>query len=97
LRIIYFRFSAREHDRGEETFRPLSTDYVNFTYDWCSGVPLTQIQPPIDVELGDAVKALKGLYSALRQIEWAVSDRPTLRKLVIQTRESLERDLITRV
>lgn len=97
LRIIYFRFAAREHERGEDNLRPLSTDYVNFTYDWCRGVPLTEIQAPIDVELGDAVKALKGLYSALRQIEWAVADRPALRKLVMQSRASLERDLITRV
>ena len=97
LRIIYYRFSAREKERGEENLRPLSTDYVNFTYDWCSGRPLTEIQAPVDVELGDAVKALKGLYSALRQIEWAVADRPSLRKLVLQARESLERDLITRV
>ena len=97
LRIIYYRFSAREKDRGEENLRPLSTDYVNFTYDWCTGRPLTEIQAPIDVELGDAVKALKGLYSALRQIEWAVTHRPTLRKLILQARESLERDLITRV
>ncbi|HEX3629843.1 MAG TPA: hypothetical protein VHW91_05195, partial [Candidatus Dormibacteraeota bacterium] len=97
LRIIYFRFSARERERGEENLRPLSGDYVNFTYDWCSGVPLTEIQAPMDIELGDAVKALKGLYSALRQVEWAVSDRPNLRKLVLQARESLERDLITRV
>lgn len=97
LRIIYYRFSAREKERGEENLRPLSTDYVDFTYDWCSGRPLTEMQAPIDVELGDAVKALKGLYSALRQIEWAVTDRPTLRKLVLQARESLERDLITRI
>jgi ATP-dependent RNA helicase HelY len=97
LRIIYYRFSAREKERGEENLRPLSTDYVNFTYDWCSGRPLTEMQAPLDVELGDAVKALKGLYSALRQIEWAVSDRPSLRKLVLKARESLERDLITRV
>jgi len=97
LRIIYYRFSAREKERGEENLRPLSTDYVNFTYDWCSGRPLTEMQAPIDVELGDAVKALKGLYSALRQIEWAVSDRPSLRRLVLQARGSLERDLITRV
>jgi ATP-dependent RNA helicase HelY len=97
LRIIYYRFSAREKERGEENLRPLSTDYVNFTYDWCSGRPLTEMQAPVDVELGDAVKALKGLYSALRQVEWAVADRPALRKLVLKARESLERDLITRV
>ena len=97
LRIIYYRFSAREKERGEENLRPLSTDYVNFTYDWCSGLPLTELQAPVDVELGDAVKALKGLYSALRQVEWAVTERPALRKLVLKARESLERDLITRV
>ena len=97
LRIIYYRFSAREKERGEDNLRPLSTDYVNFTYDWCSGRPLTELQAPIDVELGDAVKALKGLYSALRQVEWAVTERPALRKLVLKARESLERDLITRV
>jgi len=97
LRIIYYRFSAREKERGEENLRPLSTDYVNFTYDWCSGRPLTEMQAPVDVELGDAVKALKGLYSALRQVEWAVVERPTLRKLVLKARESLERDLITRL
>jgi hypothetical protein len=55
------------------------------------------MQAPDDIELGDAIKALKGLYSALRQIEWAVVERPSLRQLVIQTRKSLERDLITRV
>ena len=97
LRIIYYRFSAREKERGEENLRPLSTDYVNFTYDWCSGRPLAEMQAPVDVELGDAVKALKGLYSALRQVEWAVVERPALRKLVLKARESLERDLITRV
>ena len=98
LRIIYYRFSAREKERGEENLRPLSNDYVNFTYDWCSGRPLTEMQDaPMDIELGDAIKALKGLYSALRQIEWAVAGQPPLRKLVLKTRESLERDLITRV
>jgi ATP-dependent RNA helicase HelY len=97
LRVIYYRFSARERERGEENLRPLSGDYVNFTYDWCSGVPLTEIQAPADIELGDAVKALKGLYSALRQVEWAVTDRPSLRKLILQARSSLERDLITRI
>jgi len=40
---------------------------------------------------------LKGLYSALRQIEWAVVERPALRRLVLKAREALERELITRV
>jgi ATP-dependent RNA helicase HelY len=97
LRVIFFRFSGREKDRGEDTFRPLSTDYVEFTYQWASGVPLTEMVPPSGVDLGDAIKALKGLYSALRQIEWAVPDRPAFHDLVRKSRASLERDLITRV
>ncbi|HLB78204.1 MAG TPA: DEAD/DEAH box helicase [Candidatus Dormibacteraeota bacterium] len=97
LRVIYFRFSGREKDRGEYTLRPLSTDYVEFTYQWASGVPLTEMVPPSGVDLGDAIKALKGLYSALRQIEWAVPDRPAFHDLVRKSRASLERDLITRV
>ena len=97
LRVIYYRFSARERERGEDNFRPLSVDYVNFVYDWCSGQPLATLEPPGGVELGDAVKAVKGLYSALRQIEWAVVERPALRHLVIKSRQALERELITRV
>jgi ATP-dependent RNA helicase HelY len=97
LRVIFFRFSGRERDRGEDTLRPLSTDYVQFTYDWASGIPLTEMDPPGGVDLGDAIKALKGLYSALRQIEWAVVDRPAFHDLVRKSRASLERDLITRV
>ncbi len=95
LRVIFYRFSARERDRS--ALRPLSTDYIGFTYDWSSGRPLTEIDAPSGVELGDAVKALKSLYSALRQIEWAVTDRPRLHALVTRARESLERELITRV
>src|SRR5207245_587480 len=81
LRVIFFRFSGREKDRGEDTLRPLSTDYVEFTYQWASGVPLTEMDQPPGVDLGDAIKALKGLYSALRQIEWAVLDRPAFHEL----------------
>src|SRR5207248_9070193 len=51
LRIIYFRFSAREKDRGDANLRPLSGDYVNVTYDWTSGPPLTEIRAPTEVEL----------------------------------------------
>jgi ATP-dependent RNA helicase HelY len=98
LRVIYYRFSAREKERGEDNLRPLSSDHINFTYDWCMGQPLTEMQTAQGVELGDAIKALKGLYSALRQIEWALAgQRPGLRRLVIKARERLERDLITRV
>jgi ATP-dependent RNA helicase HelY len=97
LRVIYFRFSAREREHGQESLRPLSGDYVDFVYDWCTGTPLTELQAPSGVELGDAIKALKGLYSALRQIEWAVEGEPALHDLVRKARQSCERDLITRV
>jgi hypothetical protein len=46
--------------------------------------------------LGDVVKAIKNLYSMLRQIEQAVRDLP-LHALVVATRERVERDLIRRV
>ena len=97
LRVIYFRFSARERERGQESLRPLSGDYVDFVHAWCTGVSLTDLQPPPGIELGDAIKALKGLYSALRQIEWAVEGQPALRNLVRKARQACERDLITRV
>jgi len=97
LRVLSFRFAAREHDHGESSLRPLSLDHVGFTYAWSSGRPLTEIEPAAGVDLGDAVKALKGLYSALRQIEWAVVERPALRALMVAARKSLERELITRV
>jgi ATP-dependent RNA helicase HelY len=97
LRVIYFRFLAREREHGQESLRPLSADHVDFVYAWCTGVPLTELQPPPGVEMGDAIKALKGLYSALRQIEWAVEDRPELHRLVRKARQACERDLITRV
>jgi ATP-dependent RNA helicase HelY len=97
LRILYYRFSAREKERGEETLRPPSGDYVNFAYDWCSGRALTELEPEEGVELGDAIKAIKGLYSVLRQMEWALSDQPGLRRLVARAREQCERDLITRI
>jgi superfamily II RNA helicase len=97
LRILYYRFSAREKERGEDSLRPLSGDFVNFAYDWCSGKPLTELEPEEGVEMGDAIKAIKGLYSVLRQMEWALTDRWSLRKLVARTREQCERDLITRI
>jgi DSHCT (NUC185) domain len=97
LRVIYLRFVAREREHGQESLRPLSGDYVAFVYSWCTGTPLTELEAPPGVELGDAIKALKGLYSALRQIEWAVDDQPALHDLVRKARQSCERDLITRV
>jgi ATP-dependent RNA helicase HelY len=97
LRVIYFRCAGRERDHGEENLRPLSTDYVGFIYDWSAGKPLTEIQPPAGVEFGDAIKALKGLYSTLRQAESAVAEQPRLQSLMRRGKQLLERDLITRI
>jgi hypothetical protein len=60
------------------------------------GVPLADIEPPAGADLGDVVKAVKNLYSMLRQIEQASRNRP-LHALVAETRERVERDLIRRV
>jgi len=97
LRVIYFRCAARERDQGEANLRPLSTDYVAFAYDWSRGVPLTEIRPPEGVEFGDAIKALKALYSTLRQMEWALSEMAVLRERVREAKALLERELMTRV
>src|SRR5438094_9682356 len=32
LRTLYYRFPDRDNARGKDNLRPLSTDYVNFTY-----------------------------------------------------------------
>ena len=63
---------------------------------WTKGVPLADIDPPAGADLGDVVKAIKNLYSMLRQMEQASRSRP-LHGLVVATREMVERDLIRRV
>jgi ATP-dependent RNA helicase HelY len=96
LRGALYRLATLEREHGLETLRPLSFDYVAAAYFWTMGVPLANIEPPPGADLGDVVKAIKNLYSMLRQIEQAVRDRP-LQALVIATRERVERDLIRRV
>lgn len=97
LRVIYFRCSGRERDHGVTSLRPLSTDYVSFTHDWSGGRPLTEMRLPPEVEFGDAIKALKGLYSTLRQLEGAVPAPAALHALTREGKRLLERDLITRI
>jgi superfamily II RNA helicase len=96
LRGALYRLATLEREHGLETLRPLSFDYVAAAYFWTMGVPLANIEPPAGADLGDVVKAIKNLYSMLRQIEQAVRERP-LHALVIATRERVERDLIRRV
>jgi ATP-dependent RNA helicase HelY len=96
LRGALYRLAALEQQHGLETLRPLSFDYVSAAYWWTMGVPLAEIEPPAGADLGDVVKAIKNLYSMLRQIEQASRHRP-LHALVVATRERVERDLIRRV
>jgi ATP-dependent RNA helicase HelY len=96
LRGALHQLATLEREHGLETLRPLSFDYVSAAYFWTMGVPLANIEPPAGADLGDVVKAIKNLYSMLRQIEQAVRDRP-LHPLVVATRERVERDLIRRV
>jgi ATP-dependent RNA helicase HelY len=96
LRQAQQRFTAVEREHGLDTIPPLSYDFVRPTYEWASGRDLSDIEPPGGADLGDVVKAVKNLYSLLRQMEQALRAHP-LRALVAATRESVERDLIRRV
>jgi ATP-dependent RNA helicase HelY len=96
LRGALYRLATLEQQHGLETLRPLSFDYVLPAYWWTMGVPLADIEPPAGADLGDVVKAIKNLYSMLRQMEQASRSRP-IHALVVETRERVERDLIRRV
>jgi ATP-dependent RNA helicase HelY len=96
LRTVVKRFSELEGDHGISTMRPLSLDFVTPAYRWASGVDLADIEPPGSADIGDVVKAIKNLYSLLRQMEQALHGHPLL-ALVEQTRSAVERDVIRRV
>jgi len=97
LRSLYFRFSELEEHYGEHTIRPLSRDYVEFAYGWAGGVPMTDLVLPAGVDFGDGIKAIRALYSTLRQLEWAIPEEAPLRSTVFQAMRAMERDLIRRV
>jgi ATP-dependent RNA helicase HelY len=96
LRLALRRLSALEREHGLETLRELSIDYVVPAYRWASGDPLAEIEAPAGGDVGDVVKAMKNLYSLLRQMEQALRGNP-LFPLVSTTRQQVERDLIRRV
>lgn len=96
LRGALSRLAECERAHGLNTLRPLSMDYIRAAYEWTDGTPLVEIEPPGGADLGDVVKAVKNLYSMLRQMEQALRRHP-LRPLVAATRERVERDLIRRV
>jgi ATP-dependent RNA helicase HelY len=96
LRASLQRLAAMERDQGLQTLRPLSLDYIQAAHQWASGTPLADIETPAANDIGDVVKAMKNLYSMLRQMEQALRDHPLLGS-VRRAREAMERDLIRRI
>jgi ATP-dependent RNA helicase HelY len=97
VRSLYFRFADMENDLDEPNLRTPSHDYIDFAYRWAAGEPLDKIPLPPNVDIGDAVKAMKGLYSLLRQLEWALrTAKSPLRETVSAAVAQMERDVIKR-
>ncbi|HVD02479.1 MAG TPA: DEAD/DEAH box helicase [Candidatus Dormibacteraeota bacterium] len=97
LRSIYFRFSDLERDLDEPNLRPPSHDYIDFAHRWASGEGLDHIPLPPNADIGDAIKAMKGLYSLLRQLEWALKEQKwPLESVVREATARMERDVIKR-
>jgi ATP-dependent RNA helicase HelY len=97
VRSLYFRFADMERDLDEPNLRQPSHDYIDFAYRWSSGEPLDQIPLPPNVDIGDAIKSMKALYSLLRQLEWAVRQaKSPLYETVSRAVAQMERDVIKR-
>lgn len=97
VRSLYFRFADLERDLDEPNLRMPSHDYIDFAYRWASGESLDSIPLPPNVDIGDAIKAMKGLYSLLRQLEWAVRNQKLpIAEVVAQAVGAMERDVIKR-
>jgi ATP-dependent RNA helicase HelY len=97
LRTLYFRFADLEQDLDEPNLRPPAYDYVDFAYRWATGEPMDGIPLPPNVDIGDAIKAMKALYSMLRQLEFALrqAQMPLLGP-VCDAVKAMERDVIKR-
>jgi ATP-dependent RNA helicase HelY len=97
VRSLYFRFADMERDLDEPNLRQPSHDYIDFAYRWSSGESLDQIPLPANVDIGDAIKSMKALYSLLRQLEWAVRQaKSPLYETVSRAVAQMERDVIKR-
>ncbi len=97
VRSLYFRFADMEKDLDEPNLRQPSHDYIDFAYRWSSGESLDQIPLPPNVDIGDAIKAMKSLYSLLRQLEWAIRQaHHPLEDAVTKAVAQMERDVIKR-
>jgi superfamily II RNA helicase len=97
VRSLYFRFADIESDLDEPNLRQPSHDYIDFAYRWSAGEPLDQIPMPANVDIGDAIKAMKSLYSLVRQLEWALRQaKSPLFETVARAVAQMERDVIKR-
>jgi superfamily II RNA helicase len=97
VRSLFFRFSDLERELDEPNLRPPSHDYVDFAYRWASGEGLDAIPLPPNADIGDAIKAMKGLYSLLRQLEWALRvAKSPIHDTVVRAVAQMERDVIKR-
>ncbi|MGH7919627.1 MAG: hypothetical protein ACREQM_06745, partial [Candidatus Dormibacteraceae bacterium] len=97
VRHLWFHFADLEREQSEQNLRPLAHDYVDFAYRWASGDSMETIPLPQFVDIGDAIKSMKNLYSLLRQLEHAVrtADLP-LQGVVAEAVQAMERDVIRR-
>ena len=97
VRSLYFRFADMEKDLDEPNLRQPSHDYIDFAYRWSAGEPLDKIPFPANVDIGDAIKAMKSLYSLLRQLEFALRQaKSPLLDTVTHAVAQMERDVIKR-
>jgi ATP-dependent RNA helicase HelY len=97
IRSLYFRFADMERDLDEPNLRAPSHDYIDFAYRWSSVEPLDKIPLPANVDIGDAIKAMKALYSLLRQLEFALRQaKSPLLDTVSRAVVVMERDVIKR-
>jgi ATP-dependent RNA helicase HelY len=97
IRSLYLRFADMERDLDEPNLRRPSHDYIDFAYQWATGEPLDRIPLPANVDIGDAIKAMKALYSLLRQLEFALRQaRSPLLDPVSKAVVLMERDVIKR-
>ena len=86
-----------ERDLDEPNLRQPSHDYIDFAFRWSSGEALDRIPLPPNVDIGDAIKAMKALYSLLRQLEFAIRQaKSPLLDTVSKAVVLMERDVIKR-
>jgi ATP-dependent RNA helicase HelY len=97
IRSMYFRFADMESDLDEPNLRTPSHDFIDFAFRWSSGESLDKIPLPPNCDIGDAIKAMKSLYSLLRQLEWALRQaKSPLFETVTRAVAQMERDVIKR-